>query len=102
MGEVIELFRYQRRGGQQFEIRVINRYGEPWFVLNDVCHVLGIGNPSMAARRLRDCEKDTLSLAEGIPGNPNVNIISEQGLYRLVLRSDKPEAVEFQDWVVGE
>ncbi|MEY9198345.1 prophage antirepressor-like protein [Sinorhizobium fredii] len=27
------------------------------------------------------------------------NCISESGLYRLIMRSDKPEAREFQDWV---
>jgi prophage antirepressor-like protein len=85
-----------------FEIRVIKRDGEPWFVLNDVCHVLGIGNPSMAARRLRDREKDDLSLADPIGREQETTIISEQGLYRLVMRSDKQEARSFQDWVVGE
>jgi len=35
------------------------------------------------------------------PGKPVV-LVSESGLYRLVMRSDKPEAVQFQTWVVQE
>lgn len=32
-------------------------------------------------------------------GNPRITLISESGLYKLIMRSDKPEAKEFQDWV---
>lgn len=34
-----------------------------------------------------------------IKGLQGITIISESGLYKLVLRSDKPEAKPFQDWV---
>lgn len=85
------------------DVRVIrDASGDPWFVLADVCRVLEIRNPSMAAARLKDREKNTLSLTEGIRGNPNVTIINHSGLYRLVLRSDKPQAERFQDWVVED
>ena len=29
----------------------------------------------------------------------NYTVINEKGIYRLVMRSNKPEAEEFQDWV---
>jgi prophage antirepressor-like protein len=45
---------------------------------------------------------NTLALTEGIRGNPNVNVISESGLYALIFRSRKPEAIRFQKWVTGE
>jgi len=99
MGDVIP-FSFHR-DNEDFEVRVVARGGEPWFVLGDVCRVLGLGNPSMAARRLRDCEKGVIPI-DTPGGAQETAIISEQGLYRLVLRSDKPQAVEFQDWVVGE
>lgn len=80
--------------------------GDPWFVLADVCKVLEIGNPSQAAARLKDDEKMTLTLTEGHSGQrggaQSLNIISEAGFYRLVLRSDKPAADRFQSWVVKE
>jgi len=42
------------------------------------------------AARLDDDEKDTLQIAEGIAGNPNVTIITEPGLYAVILQSRKP------------
>ncbi len=67
------------------EIRVVQLNGEPWFVAADVCRALEIGNPTQALARLDDDEKNTVILNEGIPGNPNKTIVSEPGLYSLVL-----------------
>lgn len=85
-------------------VRTITRDGEPWFVLVDVCRILGIGNSSDASRRLDDGEKDTLDQIEGIasPQVQSLTIISESGLYRLMMRSDKPQARPFQKWVTSE
>ena len=87
-------------GGQQ--VRVIDRDGEPWFVLADLCRVLEIANPSNVAARLDLEMVNTLRLAEGIRGNPNVTIVSEPGMYEVVIRSDKPEAAAFRRWVTSE
>lgn len=65
----------------------------------DVCAVLGIAHAASAVRSLYDDERNTVRLMHGNRGNPRSNIISESGLYKLVLRSDKPEARAFQDWV---
>ena len=69
-----------------------------------MCDCLGIGNPSQATKDLLDDEKNTLILNEGIRrrGNPNVTIVSESGLYSLIMRSRKKEAIEFQRWVTRE
>ena len=75
---------------------------EPWFVASDVCKALDVGNPSQALTRLDDDEKNTIILNEGIPGNPNVAIVSEPGLYALVLSSRKPEAKAFKRWITHE
>lgn len=83
-------------------IRTTSQGGNPWFVLPDVCRALGIVNPTQVADRLDDDEKNTLCLAEGIRGNPNVTIINEPGLYSVILRSDKPEAKEFKRWICHE
>lgn len=32
-------------------------------------------------------------------GLQNTNVVSKSGLYKLVLRSDRPDAAVFQDWV---
>ncbi len=77
--------------------------GEPWFVAKDVCDILEISNPSDALQSLDDDEKANLgnSYVWSEPGRRPL-IISEPGLYRLVMRSRKPEAKEFQRWVTHE
>ena len=84
------------------EVRTVMKDGEPCWVLADVCQVLGIQNNRNAARRLDDDEKNTVHLAGGIRGNPNMTIINESGLYKVILRSDKPEAKKFTRWVTHE
>jgi len=83
-------------------VRTVVVGGEPWFVAADVCAVLGIANVGNALARLDDDEKDSIRLADGTPGNPNKAIVSEPGLYSLILRSDKPEAKVFKRWVTHE
>lgn len=75
--------------------------GEPWFVAKDVCDVLGIANPRNATARIPDKNKGVRQM-DTLGGVQNISIISEAGLYRLVLRSDKPEAEPFIDWVTSK
>lgn len=76
--------------------------GEPWFVAKDVCAVLELNNVSQALTRLDGDEKSSITLNDGTPGSPNKSIVSESGLYALVLASRKPEAHEFKRWVTHE
>lgn len=76
--------------------------GEPWFVAKDVCDVLGLENSRKATAELDPDEKNTVTISDGTPGNPNKTIISEPGLYTLIIRSRKPEAHEFKRWVTHE
>lgn len=80
------------------EIRVLKRNNEAWFVAVDVCRILEIGNTSQAMSRLDDDEKTTLISNEG----RQMNIISESGLYSLVLSSRKKEAKAFKRWVTHD
>lgn len=84
------------------QVRTIMLEDEPWFVSADVCRVLQIKNPSDAVERLDPDEKNTLVLNEGIPGNPNVTVVNEPGLYTLVLGSRKAEARRFKRWITHE
>ena len=85
-------------------VRVVSRSDAPWFVAADVCKVLGLSNPSKAVDGLDADEVAvyTLTSSEGTSGNPNVNVISESGLYALIFRSRKPAAVRFRKWVTQE
>lgn len=81
---------------------LIDKAGEPWFIAKDVCDILGLENSRKATAELDSDEKNTVTISDGIAGNPNKTIISEPGLYRLVMKSRKPEAKEFQRWVTHE
>ena len=81
------------------EIRTIQKDGEPWFVLADVCKVLELSNPSKVADRLEFDEKANFEL--GLRGGAT-NCINESGLYTVILRSDKPQAKPFRKWVTSE
>lgn len=82
-------------------VRTLERDGNPWFVLADVCRVLAIGNPRMAASRLDDDEKGGVSIADAIGREQVTTIINESGLYSIVLTSRKPSAKRFKKWVTG-
>lgn len=86
---------------QQSTVRTVERGGEPWFVLKDVCDVLGISNSRMVLDRLEADEKG-VSQIDTLGGVQAMNIISESGLYSVILRSDKPEAKPFRKWVTSE
>ncbi|SBW12705.1 Prophage antirepressor (fragment) [uncultured Alphaproteobacteria bacterium] len=88
-------------------VRVVMLDAEPWFIAADVCRCLGIKNPASAVAALDADERNTLTLTDGIPGNPTKNIITEGGLYTLIVRSRKamePGTVQhrFRKWVTSE
>ena len=83
------------------EIRTIEKDGEPWWVLSDVCKVLELTTPARVAGRLEDDEKG-VSLIHTLGGKQNVTVINESGLYSVILRSDKPQAKPFRRWVTSE
>lgn len=84
------------------EVRTVNREGNPWWALTDVCKALEIANSRNITARLDDDEKNTISIADGNRGNPNTTIVNESGLYSLILTSRKPCAKRFKKWVTSE
>ena len=84
------------------EVRaVIGPDGEPRFVAADVCRVLDIGNVSDAVRRLDDDERGLDSI-DTPNGCQFMTLVTESGLYSLVMGSRKPEAKRFKRWVTSE
>ena len=95
--------------GLSFEgqsVRIIERDGEPWFVLRDVAELLGIGNVSDILARLDDDEKKRLGDIDGIDVKDGLHrsmfVVSESGLYEAIFRSSKPEAKRFRKWIRTE
>ena len=83
------------------QVRTILIDDQPWFVGKDVCDILEMGNPRQVLSRLKDYEKGVQNV-DTIGGSQSMTVISESGLYRLVLTSRKPQAEPFQDWVCQE
>lgn len=113
----------------QTDIRVIERNGEPWWVLNDICAVLEIKNPRDAAGRLEDYQKDNITrddmhgfltvgnadsqtLTTSLVFQPEVKgarggaqyltVVNESGVYSLINRSRVPAARAFNRWLTTE
>lgn len=76
--------------------------GEPWFVLKDCMSILDLGNPTETVKMFDKDEFSTTEVIDSIVRRQQTYIISEPGLYRLVMKSRKPEAKEFQRWVTHE
>lgn len=92
----IQIFQYQDQ-----PVRTVQRDGEPWFVLKDVCAVLGISKYRDTADRLDEDERGSARV-DTLGGAQDMTIINESGLYNVILRSDKPEARPFRKWVTAE
>lgn len=86
------------------EVRTIQKDGEPWWVLKDVCDVLNIENHKDLPKRLEDDEVGRFDLPHPQSRNKTLEMlcINESGLYNVILRSDKPEAKPFRKWVTSE
>lgn len=83
------------------EIRTLTIDGMPWFVLKDVCEVLGATNDRNVAARL-DTDEKGARLMDTLGGPQEMTVINESGLYSVILRSDKPKARTFRKWVTSE
>jgi anti-repressor protein len=90
----VELFRYE-----SVTVRVVVIDGEPWFVLADLCRVLDIER--FRTERLEDGWIRNHPIADSMGRTQNAAIVNEQGMYEVVIRSDKPGAVTFRRWVTG-
>ncbi|WP_232042614.1 BRO-N domain-containing protein [Ralstonia wenshanensis] len=84
-------------------VRVVVRDGEPWFVAADLCEALHLD--ATAIRKLDDDEKGLHSM-QTLGGTQSMAVISESGMYTLVLRcrdAVKPGTVphRFRKWVTS-
>lgn len=83
-------------------VRVVTIDNEPWFVLNDLTRVLGLARgASQIAERLDEGVRQTYPLPTA-GGTQNATVVSEAGMYEVVIRSDKPDAVRFRRWITSD
>jgi len=87
-------------------VRVVEYGGEPWFVARDVCAVLGTETRDLPDILEHDEQRPIVDIIHTLNDSTGLRrdsrIISEPGLYSLVLRSRKPEAKAFKRWIVHE
>jgi prophage antirepressor-like protein len=92
----LDVFTYT---GQQVNIVLIDN--EPWFVANDIAAVLDLGNVRSSLALLDDDERGVHTV-DTLGGQQSLTIVSEAGLYSLILRSRKPEAKAFKRWITHD
>jgi putative DNA primase/helicase len=82
-------------------IRSLKTEGKTIWILKDICDALGLKNSRKVADRLNEDEKGvTLIYTPG--GSQKLTTVTESGLYKAILRSDKPEALKFKRWITHE
>ncbi len=99
MDKSIRVFQNDQFG----QVRAVrSESGEPWFVAKDVCDALGIRTDTVRAILDADEVRETNPNSIGVAGGRKPLVVSEAGLYSLILRSRKPEAHVFKRWVTHE
>lgn len=94
--EAIKIFENDRFG----EVRVAGASENPLFCLADVCKILGLRVDAVQSR-LTDAPI-RIGVTDSIGREQQMNFVNEKNLYKVIMRSDKPQAEPFQDWVCGE
>lgn len=83
-------------------VRVLEQYGEPWFVAKDVTNILGYQNSSKAISDHVDADDKLNNETLSSLGQRGGWLINESGLYSLILSSKLPSAKQFKRWVTSE
>jgi len=92
----ITIFNDERFG----EIRTAGTADNPMFCLADICRVLDLRTQDVK-KRLDEKGVDSINtLTNG--GEQMMLFVNEKNLYKVIMRSDKPQAEPFQDWVCGD
>jgi anti-repressor protein len=96
MNNELQIFSYEGN-----EIRTVHHNGKPWWVLKDVCGILELTDTNKVAELLNSDELTQAKLMSDGQAH-QMYIVSESGLYNLILRSEKPEEKKFKRWITHE
>lgn len=97
MEKSIQIFNNPQFG----EIRTAGSADNPMFCLADVCKVLDL-QVTPTKNRLKQDGVNSIKVIDNLGREQNAIFVNEQNLYKVIMRSDKPQAEPFQDWVCGE
>lgn len=82
---------------------ITDEQGNPWFVASDVCNILGYRNLRQTVAD--HCRQDGVSkryVIDRMGRKQETHFINEGNLYRLIIKSKKPEAEKFERLVMEE
>ncbi|EMT6345575.1 Bro-N domain-containing protein [Neisseria gonorrhoeae] len=86
---------------QQNSVRTVaDNKGELWFLANDVCEILGYTNPRRTVDLHCKSRGVTKRYTPTTSGEQEMTYINEPNLYRLIIKSRKPAAEAFEEWVM--
>lgn len=96
-----------------FKARVVMRCSDPWFVAKDVATCIEHKDVTTMCRVCRDKDKIVVNYAElkhsadlaecfSEQQSPNLTLISEAGLYRILAKCNLPKCEPFESWVFDE
>jgi len=87
-------------GGKR--VRTAGTHEAPLFCAADACAILGIGGTGTALERIPAKDQEYIGSTDAQGKTRSIVFLTEAGLYKLVMRSRKPEAERFVDWVTSE
>lgn len=93
----IQIFNFQNQS-----VRIEFHNGEPLFCLTDVAEILLIKNANPTRFNLKDDGVHKMYSVDSKGRKNEITFINEPNLYRVIFRSNKSEAVKFQDWIFEE
>jgi prophage antirepressor-like protein len=93
--EIIKLF---IDNNDKIEINIIGTIEKPLFQANQIGKLLDLKNINNIIKDYNEYEKEIRD-SSTLGGKQKVNFLTEIGLYKVLFRSNKPIASEFQRWI---
>lgn len=87
---------------ESHEVRVITIDSNPWFCLRDMCDVLELDKNRPVSRFRFNNEGVAQYATPSAGGAQSMFYINEGNVFRLIARSKKPQAIQFERWMFDE
>jgi prophage antirepressor-like protein len=97
MTQSLQLFEYNNQ-----QVRTVLMNGEPFFVLNDLCKILGIANPRNVVDRIDPLTVRKTDVENSRGQMRETTVVDESGMYEVVIRSNGEVAKPFRRWITHE
>ena len=92
---IVTVFNYKN-----YKLRTVRKDERQWFVLKDICNILGVVDSHQLSLRIDSCDKSYAHVKDCFGRFQNMMIVSEFGLFKILLRSSKPDAKNVMTWAM--